>query len=336
MVAGDPGCLQPGSTGGIGRKDYVNQYQYNALGWMTRVTQQEQPEENAVAEKRADFTYNALGQFDDILRYADLAGSDLVIDVDYGYDALSRLTSIEFTDAQTTVLDEFVWTFDELSRITSFTWGTTPDVSTYTYDATGQLIAADHDDQTDESYVYDLNGNRQLVDSDAASGQSYQTGRYNRILSDGTYTYEYDPEGNRTKRTNTSTGDYTQYEWDHRNRLVRVEERDDQDALLKAVDQVYDVFNRWIGNLVDEDGDTDVDTERYFVHDGNQIALQFDEADLTYRYLWGPAVDQLLADEQYDTGDTDHDNPATETGKVLWPIADHLNTPPPPRPVRPN
>jgi RHS repeat-associated protein len=69
-----------------------------------------------------------------------------------------------------------------------------------------------------------------------------------------------------------------------------------------------------------------VDTERYFVHDGNQIVLQFDDADITHRYLWGPAVDQLLADEQYDTGDTDHDNPATETGKVLTPIVDHLGT----------
>jgi hypothetical protein len=42
------------------------------------------------------------------------------------------------------------------------------------------------------------------------------------------------------------------------------------------------------------------------VYDGQQIVMQFDgtgtsdltAANLSHRYLWGPAVDQLLADEQ--------------------------------------
>jgi hypothetical protein len=41
----------------------------------------------------------------------------------------------------------------------------------------------------------------------------------------------------------------------HRNRLVSVQEYDDQDALLKQVDHTYDAFNRWIGKQVDDDGD---------------------------------------------------------------------------------
>jgi len=35
--------------------------------------------------------------------------------------------------------------------------------------------------------------------------------------------------------------------------LIRVEERDDQDALLSAVDQFYDSFDRSIGSQVDDD-----------------------------------------------------------------------------------
>jgi len=54
-----------------------------------------------------------------------------------------------------------------------------------------------------------------------------------------------------------------------------------------------------------------------------QIVLQFDDdaqgnAQLTHRYLWGPAVDQILADEEIN-------DLATE-GTILWPLTDHLGT----------
>ena len=48
----------------------------------------------------------------------------------------------------------------------------------------------------------------------------YQTGSNNRLTNDGTYSYEYDNEGNRTRRTKTSTNEKTEYAWDHRNRLI--------------------------------------------------------------------------------------------------------------------
>jgi len=58
----------------------------------------------------------------------------------------------------------------------------------------------------------------------------------------------------------------------------------------------------------------------------SQIALQFDStgpggpaaADLSHRYLWGDAVDQIFADESV----ADLATP----GEVLWPLTDHQNT----------
>jgi RHS repeat-associated protein len=91
-------------------------------------------------------------------------------------------------------------------------------VTGYSYDNTNQLTAADHDAQTDESYTYDANGNR--------TGAGYQTGFNNQLATDGAYTYRYDAEGNRTARIKLSDGTYTQYIYDHRNRLVSVGERD--------------------------------------------------------------------------------------------------------------
>src|SRR5690606_29099053 len=103
----------------------------------------------------------------------------------------------------------------------------------------------------------------------------------------------------RTKRTRIADDFYTVYEWDHRNRLVSVQEYDDQDALLKQTNHTYDAFNRWIGKQVDDDGDTVFDRSEEFIYDGTQIVLHFEDGATppSHRYLWGPMVDQLLADE---------------------------------------
>ena len=57
-------------------------------------------------------------------------------------------------------------------------------------------------------------------------------------------------------------------------------------------------------------------TDTFWFYDGNQAVLQFDgatAADLSHRYLWGPVVDQLLADETVDDGGAED---------VLWTLTD--------------
>ena len=52
---------------------------------------------------------------------------------------------------------------------------------------------------------------------------------------------------------------------------------------------------------------------------GDHLVLVFDgHGDLTNRYLHGPAVDQILADEQVDS--------LAAPGEVLWPLTDNLGT----------
>jgi len=99
-----------------------------------------------------------------------------------------------------------------------------------------------------------------------------------------------------------------------------------------------------------------VDHTRWFGYDGQQMLVQFDREgggrltaqDQSYRYLWGPAVDQILADEQLFPLATDEGTSASfplppgegqgegpahgggydlrAPGRVLWPLADHLGT----------
>ena len=90
-------------------------------------------------------------------------------------------------------------------------------------------------------------------------------------------------------------------------------------GIIQSVEYVYDSQNRWIAKSVDPDGDGPQEaTDTHFVYQGNQIILQIDgEGEVTNRYLWGPAVDQILADEQVQPDGS---------SEVLWTLTDHLNT----------
>jgi RHS repeat-associated protein len=122
-------------------------------------------------------------------------------------------------------------------------------------------------------------------------------------------------------------------------------------APTQIIMYLYDVENRWIGEDIDGNGDGVVQHETRFVYDGNQIVLQFDKdfsgasgssagatgsasaltaADLSHRYLWGPAVDQILADEQLaplpsQEGQGEGYNLQTP-GTVVWPLTDNQGT----------
>ncbi len=164
-------------------------------------------------------------------------------------------------------------------------------------------------------------------------------GADNRLISDGTHWYLYDAEGNRIARFidnnhsgSLTTGDaeVTEYAWDNRNRLTEVSFFADYASYsghtpTKVVDYIYDVENRWIGETIDLDGDGVIDHQTRFAYDGNQIVLQFDKdgtgdvtgENLSHRYLYGPAIDQILSDEVIHNGSTE---------QVRWPLTDNLNT----------
>ncbi|MBM4002523.1 MAG: hypothetical protein FJ295_04435 [Planctomycetes bacterium] len=133
--------------------DLKNTYTFDGLNCITRVDQQGQTGGNTVAEKRVDFSYNALGQFTTIARYKAVAGgtSNEVATSSFNYDTLERLTELAHKKgASTNLFTPYSWTFDALSRVTGVTsqGGTT----SYSYDVTSQLTAADHRYQTDESF----------------------------------------------------------------------------------------------------------------------------------------------------------------------------------------
>ena len=261
----------------------------------------------------------------------------------YGYDADGNLTSLTYSrTGNASVLPSYTWTYDALGNVLT-AWNNTDGTVTYTNDSTGQLTSATGGPAPNESYTYDANGNR-------TSGGDV-TGPNNELLYDGTYNYEYDPEGNliarwvasNTSETQPGPGDssITIYTWDNRNRLTSVTQygsyanmTTSPPAPTQTVTYTYDALNRWVGETITPSSGQATQTR--FIYDGNQILMQFDgnsspvltagqaegtplaAGSLSHRYLWGPAVDQLLADEQVSG--------LTSQGSVLWALTDNQNT----------
>ena len=268
----------------------VTGYSYDALNRATRLTQGG----TGVQGKRVDMAYNAVNQLTGLSRFSGVNG---VVDTSYTYDLNQRLIKLSHQKGASTIAS-FDYSYDAADKLAQ-TVSSVDGTSDYSYDPTNQLIGADNTIQPDEAYSYDSNGNRTIA--------GYVTGANNQLMSDGTYNYQYDDEGNRTKRTEISTGKITEYVWDYRNRLSSVLFKDAGGSITKTIDYIYDGNNQRIGKRIDG-----AVTERYVI-DRNQIDLVFDGAGTqTHRYLYGTQIDQVLADE-------------TATGMV-WALADRLGT----------
>jgi len=180
---------------------------------------------NGVAVKRVDFQYASNGQYARINRYADLAGTQSVASTTYAYGATGQLDKLSHTQG-TTNLATYVYTYDSQRRITGIQYTNQSTASNashdYQYDADGEVTSATHTDQTNENYAYDANGNRTSVGS-GSSAHAWMIGANNLVLSDGTYNYSYDGEGNMIRRTSIVTGDYTTYAWGNDKELLKVE-----------------------------------------------------------------------------------------------------------------
>lgn len=250
----------------------------------------------------------------------------------YAYDKSSNLLSAaDFFSTLTYIYDQR----DRVTSVENFPSQQAPPhvLLSYTYDAKGNVLsvadtingaAADHSRAAlvDEAFTYDDNGNRV---SSSLHGTGYQRGPGNRLLSDGTYNYQYDDEGNVIRRTEIATGNYRTFLYDHRNRLLLVRDIDAANTILTQSAYLYDVLNRRIFHS--EDSNLHVPGERlveHFVYDRDDVLLDFVDPDgtgqsfplkpvLARRYLHGPMVDQVFAQ---DSG----------SGNILWYLADHLGS----------
>jgi RHS repeat-associated protein len=293
----------------LSRSDTINSQAADALNFaynsLNEETQQTQSGPD-VSSKRVNFTYDADGNVTGLNRYSDLAGTQSVANTTTTYDKDSRITA-ESNSAGSTTISAYTYTLDGDGRVTA---DTTPDgTDAYTYDKNAQLVAdAATGSQANLSFSYDSNGNR--------TNAGYKTGPDNEVLSDGTFNYTYDAEGNLTSQTDIATGAVTLYSYDYRNRLTQIEYESSGSVLLEEINYTYDAFNNRIGETVTNfTGGAPTTTTEVFVYDGDKTAFTFDGGgNLTSSLLYdGPSQNQVLAS---DNG----------KGQALWALTDNLGT----------
>lgn len=294
--------------------DFKNTYQYDALHRLTDVVQQSQSGGNAVTSKHIAQVFNAGSQRTTISRYQSTGTSNAVASSTFTFDTVNRLTGIAHKQGATN-LNSYTYTYDGLSRPTSVV-STAEGTSSYSYDTISQVTGATHTGQSNETYGFDANGNRNTT--------GYTVGTNNQTTAGLGFTFTYDFQGNRQTRTETSTGKVQSYEWDYRNRLTAVVDRNTSGgAIVKRVDYEYDAYNRLVKRSLDADGaGPNPATTQYWAYDeGINAVLQFDgsaSTNLSHRYLWSDRVDELFADEQITS--------PSVAGNTLWGLADNLGT----------
>jgi RHS repeat-associated protein len=300
-----------------GTADFHNTYQYDYLKRQTQIIQQSNGG-HAVAYKKVALQHDASNALSAILDYS--TSSTLILEAGFGYDAYERIEALDWSDSNadgyggmggvggTGYWEQLNYTYDNASRVTAITNGV--------YDSEGQTFTYDHNRQLTEAdlggyggpfkvsgFTWDLNGNPTASGTSVPDGyggyystsdNSYVIGAGNRLLSDGAYDYQYDASGNLVKRLGIASGTIaeTDYAWDNRNRLVEVKNRSSVGGSVTLdVTYAYDMFDRLISR-------TQGSTTSRFVYDGANMVLAFNSSNaLTNRYLWGPAVDQILAEE---------------------------------------
>ena len=155
----------------------------------------------------------------------------------FAYDALSRRTAMTLPNGTSTT-----YTYDPASQVTNIlhqltATSTTINQAGYLYNAVGnrtsltdrrgaqsfgydnldRLTSASHPFlATPQAFAYDPVGNRTTGGSVVNAG--------NQLTADANHAYQYDDNGNLTRKTLLATGNFTQYTYDAENRLIKAED----------------------------------------------------------------------------------------------------------------
>lgn len=209
----------------------------------------------------------------------------------YAYDATGRLLSlVNQVVGSPSPVSAFTYTYNGLGDRTSLAQERSAlSVTTflsYTYDALDRLIQATGPLPSDpfESFQYDDMGNRLLREGQIVPS-SFDGA--NRLLTDESFSYNYDNNGNLIRKTQVSSGDVTTFSYDAEDHLVGINLPDGT-----AISYRYDGLGRRVQKNVDG-------RVTSYVYDEEDVVLEYDgSGNLVARYTHGPGFDEPLVMER--------------------------------------
>jgi RHS repeat-associated protein len=279
--------------GGSGRGSRVTQRTDSAGGVLTygydnanRLTAEEFGG-TGQTQAGVSLAYDAADRMTNITRYSDAALTSLVGTTAYSFDNAGRVTAITNQNASAATLSYYDYTFDNADRVSAHTWSSTTATTTlsgaYTYSYDATNQLSGDGTAT---FSYDPNGNRTMA--------GYQTGGNNRVTNDGTWTYTYDAVGDITQKSKGAGLETWYYEYDTLNRLTSIQQTSNGTALLLTVTYTYDVYGHRYKEQDWQSGGSVTTT--YSVFDGSQAWADLNGSlAATTRYLWGTGSQDLYA-----------------------------------------
>jgi len=164
-----------------------------------------------------------------------------------GGELASVTTSVSGTALYGEVVDTTAMPRDALGRIVQKTETRSASTQsfTYTYDLQGRLTNVMQGNSVVEHFEYDLNGNRLIGTMDGTTSNGTYDDQ-DRLLSYGSLSYTYTPNGELFTKQDSETGEVTTYHYDALGNLLSVDLPDG-----RLVEYVIDGRNRRIGKKID-------------------------------------------------------------------------------------
>ena len=200
----------------------------------------------------------------------------------YSYDPASQVTNIlHQLTATSSQINKADYVYNPVGNRTSLT--DRRGNQAFGYDQLDRLTSASHPLLLDpQAFAYDAVGNWTTNGSVVNAG--------NQLTADANFAYQYDDNGNLTRKTLLATGNYSQYTYDAENRLTKVEEFAAGNPTPAFTSTYrYDGLGRRIEKVANG-------TTRRYVYDRDQILLEYDGTNaLQARYTYGPRMDEPIA-----------------------------------------
>jgi len=244
-------------------------YSYDALNRLTSITNNQ--------GQITNFTYDALG------RRSSMTPANGVV-TSYTYDAASQLLTLGHQLAGTTI-NSFSYSYDKVGNRKTKT--SRDGLHDYTYDVLNRLTQAANPLPSNplETFNYDPVGNR--TNSNQNGGSTFDSA--NELLEDGSFIYQYDRNGNMTRKTAQIGGAITVYEYDAENKLVRVV------SPSNTTNYRYD----GLGRRVEKEVIAGTTAATKYVYDKEDILLELNGSNaVVARYTHGPGIDEPLIMEK--------------------------------------
>ncbi len=228
-------------------------YSYEADSRLSSLTPAGEP-----GGKSFGFTYTPVGQLAEVTR-PDGATDTLTYQ---GEDLISRTATLG-----STTLASSTYAYNQAgfrsSRVNAEGMSTG-----YAYDSLGELTNEASEGQTATKYEYDVAGNRDAL-SGPTSIAAYSYNEAEELTSNGAETLSYDPDGALTKRTSSSTGASTTYEWNSREKLSVIHLPSG-----KIETFAYDPLGRLVST-------SDGERTTSYVYDGQNVHLEYESSGTT-------------------------------------------------------